>query len=88
MEPVVSACASAIDPLMWQCLKEWNGAKEIVEKHLVILLLYVVTEAHDYVSSHSQLTDLTSAPSLRVWAFWLLLLNRQAALVENHLFIY
>ncbi|CAL8343016.1 unnamed protein product [Merluccius merluccius] len=63
MEPVASACASAIDPLVFQCLKEGNGVKQIVKKHLVILVLNVLTKAHDYVSSHSQLTDLTSSPS-------------------------
>ena len=69
MEPIVSACANAIDPLVLQCLKEWNGANEIVKKYLVILLLYVATEAHDYASSHSQLTDLTSAPSWTLIGF-------------------
>lgn len=43
LEPVASACASAIDALLFQCLNKWNAAKEIVKKHLVILLLYVIT---------------------------------------------
>lgn len=51
---VVLHGASAIDPLMSQCLKECNGAKEVIKKHLVILLLYVITETQYYVSRHSQ----------------------------------
>ncbi|KAK5883052.1 hypothetical protein CesoFtcFv8_019422 [Champsocephalus esox] len=60
MEPVSSACTSATDALAFGFLKEWNGSKEVVKKHLVLCLLYVVTEAYYYICSHSQLTDLTT----------------------------
>lgn len=50
-------CTSAIDTLLFQCLNKWNG---IVKKHLVILLLYVITAVHDNICSHSQSTDRTT----------------------------
>lgn len=51
-----SACASDIDALFLQWLTDWNDGKEFGKKHLVILMLYVITEAQDYVCSHSQST--------------------------------
>ncbi|KAJ0027112.1 hypothetical protein NQD34_018112 [Periophthalmus magnuspinnatus] len=41
-------------------LNKWNGAKEIVKKHLVILLLYVITKVHDNICRHSQPTGHTT----------------------------
>lgn len=53
MESANSAHASAMDVFLFQCLKEWNGPEEIVKKFLVILLLYVITELHNYICTHS-----------------------------------
>lgn len=59
LELVNSACASIINASLLQCLNEWNGTKEIVKKHLVTPRLYVITEGHDYIYSHSLSIDLT-----------------------------
>lgn len=48
MEPVDPDCASAIDALVLQ--NATMVQKEIVKEHLVVLLLYVVTEGHKYIS--------------------------------------
>lgn len=54
---VCSAYTCTID--VFQGLNEWNAAKESVEKHLVVFVLYVIIKAHHYISSHSQSTAVT-----------------------------